>query len=178
MAALITAVVALAGLWRASGNDGGDPPATPSAPATVEALPEATQPDTTTTTMTASTGTAGEVIHRGEVTLMDQDNVDLSEGVVSNGVANDLFLSGSADPANGALFRVLQAMVISEKPGTRAGCVEALTARRVDRLPLPELKTGTWVCLTTEEGYVAALRIVSPFAIGNPKLAFAYTVWR
>jgi hypothetical protein len=138
---------------------------------------EATQPEKTTTAA-RSTGEVGDVIRRGEVTLMDQDNVDLSEGVVSSGVANDLFLGGSADPANGALFRVLQAMVISDKPGTRAGCVKALSARRVDRLPLPELKAGTWVCLTTEEGYVAALRVVSPFVIGSPKLVFAYTVWR
>ena len=140
-------------------------------------MPEAAPPETTTTT-TSSTGEEGDVIRSGEVALMDQDNVDLSEGVVSRGVANDLFLGGSADPANGALFRVLEAMVISDKPGTRAGCVEALTARRVDRVPLPELKAGTWVCITTEEGYVAALRIISPFAIGSPKLVFAYTVWR
>ena len=61
---------------------------------------EATQPEKTTTAA-RSTGEVGDVIRRGEVTLMDQDNVDLSEGVVSSGVANDLFLGGSADPANG-----------------------------------------------------------------------------
>jgi hypothetical protein len=172
----------LAGLWRASENDDSDGSGAVAASATV---PEVIQPETTATATTQPETTAttsaapepGQVIRRGEVTLTDHDNIDFVEGQVTNGYAGDVILNG-IDPDYGNLNTVRVAMAKTEGPTDRAGCVKALNARRVDHLSHSELPAGTWVCLTTEEGNIVALRIIEPVAVGHPRLVFAYTLWR
>jgi hypothetical protein len=141
-----------------------------------DTLPQATLPDTTATTA-ASTAEGGEVIRRAEVTLGDRDNIDFVDGQVSNGYFGDVILQGTS-PDLGNLTTIRTAMAKTAGPTDRAGCIKALDARRVDRLDFSELPAGAWVCLTTEEGNVVALRIVRPVAIGHPQLVFDYTVWR
>jgi hypothetical protein len=182
-AALITAVVTLVGLWPTSGKGHNDQPGA-STVSERDPAAEASQPETPLTTAaqpnkatTAGGGGVGELIGRGQVTLGDGDNVDLVSGVVSSGVSNDLYLQGNS-PDLGDLYTVREAMVITPKLRNRAGCVAALNSRRVDRVPIGELKAGTPVCITTEEGHVAALRIIRPVAIGHPQLVFTYSLWR
>jgi len=182
-AALLTAVVALAGLWRASDNSDGDRTEVLGGSATVAgaevqetvATPAA-QPETTATTG-GGTGELGEVIRKGQVTLTDRDNIDFVDGQVTNGYAGDVILNG-VDPDFGNLNTVRVAMAKTAGPADRAGCVNALNARRVDHLDHSELPAGTWVCLTTEEGNIVALRIIRPVAVGHPQLVFSYTLWR
>ena len=181
-AALLTAVVALAGLWRASGGDDVDQTAALGGPGTVAAADTqratttpAAQAETTATTG-GGTGKLGELIRRGEVTLTDRDNIDFVDGRVTNGYSGDVILNG-IDPAIGELYSG-RAMAITPGPTDRAGCVNALNARSVDRLDHAKLPAGTWVCLTTEEGNIVAIRIIHPVAIGHPQLVFAYTLWR
>jgi len=112
-----------------------------------------------------------------EVTLEDRDNFDFELGRVGHGDEHDVLLNG-IDPDLGDLTTVRVAMRASTGPSTRAGCVKALSSRRVDRIDHPHLPAGTLVCMTTEEGNVAALRIVRPVTVGNPRLTFAYTLWR
>lgn len=176
-------MVALAGLWRASENDDGDRSAAVGGSgnaAATETRPETTatpaaQPETTEAT--GGAGELGEVIRRGEVTLTDRDNIDFVDGQVTNGYAGDVILNG-VDPDSGNLNTVRVAMAKAAGPTDRAGCVEALSARRVDHLEHPELAAGTWVCLTTAEGNIVALRIIRPVAVGHPQLVFSYTLWR
>jgi hypothetical protein len=69
-------------------------------------------------------------------------------------------------------------IIVSTGPNTKAGCVKALSARSRDSIPHRDLPARTLVCMTTEEGNVAALRIIRPVAIGSPRITFAYTLWR
>ena len=117
------------------------------------------------------------MIRRGEVTLTDRDNIDFVDGQVTNGYAGDVILNG-IDPDFGNLNTIRNAMAKTEDTTDRSGCVEALNARRVDHLDHPELPAGTWLCLTTAEGNIVALRIVRPVAVGHPQLVFSYTLWR
>jgi hypothetical protein len=182
-AALVTAVVALAGLWRASDNDDSGRSSASGASQTVatrevdESETAATPTAQPETTATAGGGALGEVVRRGEITLTDRDNIDFVDGVVSNGYAGDVVLNG-VDPDAGNLTTVRVAMAKAAGQTDRAGCVEALNARRVDHVGHRELPAGTWVCLTTQEGNVVALRVIEPVAIGHPQLVFAYTLWR
>jgi len=178
---LITALIALAGFWRATGSDsasGGMRTITVVQTLAGDEIDRTTTKHTTTAQPTThSSATPSGILRRGQVTLEDRDNFDFELGRVGHGYEHDLLLNG-IDPDLGHLTTVRVAMRASTGPSTRAGCVKALSSRRVDRIDHPHLPAGSLVCMTTEEGNVAALRIVRPVTVGNPRLTFAYTLWR
>ena len=115
------------------------------------------------------------MIRSGEVTLGDNESVELADARVSSGVAGDVYLNGAAMPENATIFS-LHGIARAEQAPDRARCVELLSARRDDRIRATD--AGKWLCVNTDQGTIAALRVVSAPAIGSPRLVFEYTLWR
>jgi hypothetical protein len=68
-------------------------------------------------------------------------------------------------------------MAEAGEPVDKQACVAAVTASPNTYLVLHTLTVGWWVCLETNVGHVAAIRIAGLPAPGSPQLAFLYTVW-
>lgn len=168
IAAVITAAIALAGLWR-SQDDGGETASSP--PAEVGATTVATTTDATATA-------AGGVLAEGRLTLRDDEAANLRAKRVTNVGNSDIWLMGGGNPDFAVLYAPYGGLV-TEAPSAddKAGCVAALNARSADRLQLAELAPRSVICLKTQTGAIAALRIVEAPAIGSPELVIDYTLW-
>jgi hypothetical protein len=169
LAAVITATIALLGVWRSLDGGGDETATTPSAGAGAGATTATQEP----------TGPAGDTLAEGRLTLQDKDTANLKAKRVRVGDPEaDLSLQGAGTPDLGILYApygVLLAVAtdVDDKPG----CVAALNARSSDRIELPDLRKGSLLCLKTSDGGIALLHIVSPPAIGSPQLVFEYTLW-
>ncbi len=89
----------------------------------------------------------------------------------------DLFYIGPNCEAAGELGINHGYMAQVREPVDKQACVAALTASPNTYLTLPKLSAGSWVCLDTNAGHVAAMRIASLAGPGSPQLVFTYTVW-
>jgi hypothetical protein len=171
LAAVITAAIALIGVWRSLDGGGGDDTASPS-----------TSGGSGTTASNAvgePTTPGSDALAAGRLTLRDDDTANLKAKRVRVGDPNaDLSLQGAGTPEFGILYAPYGGL-LAETSGAvdKAGCVEALTARSGDRVQLADLRPGSKLCLKTAAGAIALLQIVSPPAIGSPELVFEYTLW-
>ena len=171
LAAVITAAIALIGVWRSLDGGGDDDTATPATNA---------GGGTTGAAITGEPATpAGSALAEGRLTLQDKDSANLKAKRVRVGDPNaDLTLQGAGTPDFGILYAPYGGL-LAETSGAvdKAGCVEALTARSADRVQLADLQPGSKLCLKTAAGAIALLQIVSPPAIGSAQLVFEYTLW-
>jgi hypothetical protein len=167
LAAVITAAIALLGVWRSL--DGGGETLKPSAGAGGGATSAAGEPG----------GPTGDALAHGRLTLQDKDTANLKAKHVSAGGADaDVSLLGAGTPDYGMLYAPYGGLLaMATDLDDKAGCVAALNARSSDRVQLPDLQQGSLLCLKTHAGEIALLHIVSPVAIGSPQLVFEYTLW-
>jgi hypothetical protein len=137
-----------------------------------------TQPAATTVATSATGAAAGAaILAHGRLSLRRGDEADLETGVIENSLSTDLSFGPESTPwlhtaGGGDSF-------FAPVPGepTKARCVSALTHRRDPFEELPDLGTR-WVCVSTNEGHVAAVEILALPGVGNSELRLAYTVWR
>jgi hypothetical protein len=167
IAAVLTAVIGLIGLWRSLDDGNGAESSLTGRAATVAMT-------------TGEPGTlSGDVLAEGRLTMRDEDAANLRRKRVSAGDPEaDLVLYGAGTPDFATLYAPYGGLFADASGGVdKAGCVEALTTRTRDTVQLVDLAEGSILCLKTHAGTIAALRIVSPPAIGNPQLVFDYTLW-
>jgi hypothetical protein len=159
LAALITAIVGVVGLWK-SQNDGSSAPTT-AATTIVES------------TTTGGDGTAGS--GRGQLSLGSSDEADLEQGQIGTSSTADLIFGPESTPtihATGSSFLAPAAGGL-----TQAGCTRALmTSHKSFELVSEAAEHG--LCVSTVEGHVAGVRIVKRPGVGNADLVLAFTVWR
>ena len=179
LAAVLTAAIALIGVWRSlDGGDGGSEAASPT-------VAPGTDADGATVATGSGVGTtepgapSGDVVAEGRLTMLDNDTANLKRKHVGPSDPNaDLWLQGAGTPDFGILYAPYGGLLSEATDEVdRAGCVTALTARSGDRVQLVDLERGSTLCLKTSSGAIAALRIVSPPAIGSPQLVLDYTLW-
>jgi hypothetical protein len=176
LAAVLTALVAVLGVWRSVRDDSeGAAPAPATEPVTVGA----TTQDTGTGTGDYARTPTGSVLAEGRLAMRDNDTANLRRERISVGDPDaDLWLTGAGNPDSGIVYAPYGGLFSDPvEANDKAACVAALNARTRDRVPLAELEAGTTLCLKTHEGGIAALRIVSPVEIGSPELVFEYTLW-
>jgi hypothetical protein len=157
VAALITAIVGAIGLWK-SQSGGNTAPGSANPPVTA----------------TSATETSSGQVARGRLSLVRGDWADLERGQVGNSTNADvIFGPGSTPtllPAASASLAPLQA-----RP-TKRSCTTALRARHDTSEIISELDTNR-ICVSTTEGHVAVVRIISVPGVGSAKLVLGYTVW-
>ena len=162
LAALITAVVGVIGLWKS--QSGGDHTA---------ASPESSL--TTSTNETGSSQGAGSASPgKGVFRLVRSDNADLETGQIGFSDRADLQFGPESNPnlfAAGSAF-----LAPLEGRQTRQACVRALSGRRDAFEVLSELDTK-WICVSTTEGHVALVRVIRTPGVGNAKLVLGYRLW-
>jgi len=171
LAAVITAAIALLGVWRSLDGGGDDKTVTPSTSGGAGT--------TAAGTTGAPVASSGDALAEGRLTLQDKDSANLQAKRVRIGDPNaDLTLHGAGTPDFGILYAPYGGL-LAETSGAvdKAGCVEALTARSGDRVQLADLQPGSKLCLKTAAGAIALLQIVSPPAIGSAQLVFEYALW-
>jgi hypothetical protein len=173
VAAVLTAVIGLVGLWR-SFDDGTDAPTRP------EVAPATTSATTSATTTDASDPPEAGVLAEGRLTMdADAGIANLKRKRVSSSDADaDLWLNAPGNPDSATLYSPYGGLLsradgASDKPA----CVAALTARAQDTIPFVDLPAGSTVCLRTGSGAIAAIRLLSVPEIGSPRLVLEYTLW-
>jgi hypothetical protein len=115
-------------------------------------------------------GSSG-VLAQGRLTMAEGDSADLEHGLVGQPQNADVTFY-THDFINDA--------GMAPAPGQvdKRACVSALSTRHDTVKDVYELTAGSSVCMQTEEGHVAALRIDRLPGVGAPGVAFTYTVWR
>ena len=164
-AALLTAAVAVVGLLHAAGVGSRGP---------ASGLP------TPSSTLGGETGTPGngapsDVVFHGRLSMRLGDLADLTHGLVGNGLqTNDIGLSDIALYATSGAF-----LAPTTGPGTRTACSAALSGHN-DRLEsLSGLDNGSWVCVHTHNGHVAAVQVVSLVSqFPATQIVLDCTVWQ
>lgn len=169
VAALLTAIVGLVALLTSGG--GGS-----NAPASAQRSASVTTPATTSVTKpgTASAKTS-EVLAHGRLALTRGDYADLERDLIEISPNADLIFGPESTPN---LFAAPPAFLSPTKgPASKRACTTALSARHDAFEILPQLDTR-WVCVSTSEGHVAVVRIVTLPGVGSAELVLGYTVWR
>jgi hypothetical protein len=157
LAALVTAIVGVVGLWRSQSDGSGSP-------------------STAAATTVAATATGGsEAAVSGRLSLASGDSADLERDRIETSSAADLSFGPESTPtihATGSSF-------LAPATGglTQAGCSAALTTRRDAFVPVSQAAEHG-LCVSTAEGHVAGVRIVKAPGVGNADLVLTFTVWR
>lgn len=89
----------------------------------------------------------------------------------------DFFYTGPNCQAAGQISISHGYMATAQEPADRQARVAALTASPNVYLVLSKLSVGSWVCLDTNGGHVAAIRLAGLPGPGGSQLAFMYTAW-
>jgi hypothetical protein len=163
VSALLTATVGIGTAWQSLTKDDGS----------AGSVPAGDRPGVATTVGSSSReDEPAGVLAQGRITMKDADFADLEAGRVGGPDNDDLFLNGTEE--------LLGSYGTAPTPGPadKDECVAALTARQDSLVRLDEIDPGMWLCLQTDVGHVAVLEIVEPASVGNPRVVFAYTVWR
>ena len=162
LAALITAVVGAIALFKTQDNgSSGSSPANP--PAAI-------------TSSGKTTRSQGTVV-KGRVSLVRGDSADLERGLIGNSTDVDLTFGPETTPtihyagASTSFFAPVDA-----RP-TKSACVAALNGRHDTEELVSEIERK-WTCVSTTEGNVAIVRVVSAPGVGSAKLVLSYAVWR
>jgi hypothetical protein len=159
LAALITAVVGAIGLWKTQSGDGNASPTT-----------QTESVETSSTTMKASGFLAS-----GRLSLLRNDPADLEQGVIGESPDADVSFGPETTPTLHGGGEAWLAPV--ETRPTKSACAAALNGRR-DTYELVSKIKNKWTCVSTVEGNVAVVRVVSAPGVGSARLVLNYTVWR
>ena len=168
VAAVITATVGLITLLN-SGSTGNETPASSLGQAQV------TTPATSSTMEPAGARSKPDVRANGSLTMARGDYADLERGLIEISPNADLIFGPESTPH---LFATASAF-LAPRPGrpTKRGCANALSARRDPFEILPQLDTRS-ICVSTSEGHVAAVTVITAPGAESSQLRLAYSVWR
>jgi hypothetical protein len=97
--------------------------------------------------------------------------IDLEHGV-TNGVGADLTLAGGIGETLAGFIAPGQLV------GDKQSCITVLNARHDTCEVLSGVEVGSWLCVQTDAGHIAALHVLALPTVGDPNLVFSYTVWR
>jgi hypothetical protein len=160
LAALITAIVGAIGLWKTQSGGNSSP---------------TTTAEKVTSSPTTTGGQAAGVLAAGRLSLLRGDAADLERGQIGLSADTDLSFGLETTPTLHAGASAFLAPV--DTAPKKGDCFAALKGRH-DSLELVSQIETKWTCVSTTEGNVAVLRIVSAPGVGSPKLVLSYTVWR
>jgi hypothetical protein len=165
VAALLTAIVGLVALLN-SGSSGDSTPA--SVPGASSVTTPVKKPGVT------GAETSGVLAH-GRLALTRGDYADLERGLIEISPTADLIFGPESTPH---LFATADAFLVpTHGAGSKRVCTTALSARHDTFEILPQLGARP-VCVSTTEGNVAAVTIVSLPGVASAQLVIGYTVWR
>jgi hypothetical protein len=171
LAALLTAIVAVFGVWRSAGDGSGGGGSEGVSAATIES--RAANPGASTTAA-INGGTQPEgVLIQSHLAMMDGDFADLEKARIEVSHNADLAFEAPQLLAQGSGF-----LAPASAAADKAGCVHDLTARHDFFIWTSALGVGSLICVNTVEGNVAALTIVGLPGVGTSELVFDYTVWK
>lgn len=135
----------------------------------------------------ASSEVSGPISRQGQFTITPVASLYLERGYVGEGVPTgggfpDLYyvngtqLVGVNDSVSYAWMAPVSGTVSSDT------CSAALSSRRDGVVDTSQLKAGSWLCVHTLNGLLAAIRIVAPpdptGTAGRYQLVFAYVLWQ
>jgi len=172
-AALITAIVGLATFLHSGKDTSGtaSPPQTPAG-----AVSSMTVSATTSSAETGSSGSqVAGIMKTGRLALRRGDAADLERGLVGAAPEDDIMFGPESTPylhASGTAFLA----PIQTLPSKRA-CERVLLQRRDQFEAIPDLSTR-WVCVSTNEGHVAFVKILHRPGVGSAQVSLAYVVWQ
>ena len=156
LAALITAIVGAIGLWKATDNGSSSSPTTAGG---------------TVVTSEENTG----FLARGRLSLVRSCPADLERGLIGQSADADVMFGPESTPTLHAGAEAFLAPV--DTPPAKSACVAALNGRH-DKQELVSDIERKWTCVSTTEGNVAVVRVISAPGVGPAKLVLGYTVWR
>jgi hypothetical protein len=189
VAALLTAIAGLAGLRHAVG---GDSPAPPRSGGGIVPYISPSSGSHTSISIPTPPG-SGTVLRQGQITMVADDKADLEQGLVGNAVDHtDLYfptdpvVDAPTDPGGiyARDYPLLESgggtTYLAATDGTpdQQHCREALAGRHDSSINLPHFPPGSWVCVLTSEGNVAAVRLVQFSHPPHQRLVLDYTVWQ
>jgi hypothetical protein len=155
VAALLSAIAGLiVVLVQVFGTPGQDPP-----------------DDTAARSTTSAPAKAGE-LHRDRIEMRDADYADLETGKVGQPPGTDFYLHGTDQLVTG------YPMAPVSGPITKASCVEALSSREDRGAHISKVGDDQWLCVQTDEGNLAGMRIVQRPGPGKPSVGFEYVLWK
>jgi hypothetical protein len=125
----------------------------------------------TTDTTTSAPAEAG-VLHRDRIEMRDADYADLETGKVGLPPGTDFYLHGTDQLVTG------YPMAPVSGPITKASCVEALSSREDRGAHISKVGDDQWLCVQTDEGNLAGMRIVQRPGPGKPSVGFEYVLWK
>ena len=163
VAAVLTAIVGLITVLH-SGSSGSST-ASPSGQASVT---------TSAATQSTPSPVAG-VLAQGRLAMTRGDSGDLERGVIEISTNSDVTFGPEVTPflhAAGTAF-----LAPTQGPASKGACTTALGARHDAFESLPRLDTKL-ICVSTNEGHVAVVRIVSLPGVGSAQLVLESTVWQ
>ncbi|MET8867218.1 hypothetical protein ABZW11_30100 [Nonomuraea sp. NPDC004580] len=145
--------------------------------------PEASEAPSPTASPAGETSAAvpGTVLHEDQVSLMDQDYLDVESGTIGE------IIPDSSDLWYVSPYRALwtsgggaQPITPVSREPTAKSCEAALKKRTYDQIAMADMKAGGWACALTVEGNLVGIQIRSIPPIGDEKapLNFSYTVWQ
>ena len=158
LAALITAIVGAIGLWKATDNGSSSPTTAGGTVATSE-------------TSTVASG----FLSSGRISLVRSDPADLERGLIGQSADADVMFGPESTPTLHAGAEAFLAPV-DTRPA-KSACVAALNGRHDTQELVSEIERK-WTCVSTTEGNVAVVRVISAPGVGSAKLVLGYTVWR
>jgi hypothetical protein len=165
VAGLMTAAVALIGLLHALNVGAGT---------ATTAISGRSGPTSTASGSASPSVSASGVLASGQLTMYDEDHADLEHGRINNAGDFDIYFGG--DTIGASVYGAFLAPVQST-PG-RADCAAALAARRDPHEFISQLGIGSWVCVHTLNGHVAAIQVVSHQDTTPHQLVINFTTWR
>jgi hypothetical protein len=165
VAGLLTAVVALIGLLHALNVGAGAGSTRASGGGAAVSSPSARA--------TSSAPVSG-VLSSGRLTMREQDHADLEHGRINNAGDYDIYFV--RDTVGASVYGAFVAPVQSTP--ARADCEAALAGRRDPYEYISQVGVGSWVCVHTLNGHLAAVQIVSYQDTTPLQLVITFTTWR
>jgi hypothetical protein len=123
---------------------------------------------------------SGNVLRQDELTLRAEDNADLEQGMTGTGVrVTDLYFPTWPGPAAALAIGPQGSAAIAAIPGPArfTDCAQALRARQDAYEDLQQVGTGGWLCVRTNRGNLAGVRVVR-FSTAPQEVVLAVTLWR
>jgi hypothetical protein len=129
------------------------------------------------------TSVSGPIARQGQLTLREQDGVGLEAGVAASWSGFFPSSVGDVEYLGGQLYSTGTGAFMAPIDGQASpdSCTSALRGRRDEREDLFGLTKGSWICVATRNGRLAAVQIVEmPTVRFSPdaRLVLAYVVWQ
>lgn len=138
---------------------------------------ESWQPEFQNCQTTASRSTPAKTYTSRQLTIPQTWTADLDEGALGSPRNSDLWFRAITateryiEPLNGAT-----AAISGRRSVGRDGCAAATLS--AERIAISRLSEGTYVCMKTNEGRYAQLRVNAPVGASPGTLEVGYTTWK